>query len=55
MSAVTNEDLYAAMVAVLSKLIDAEKRSKGTTRLGGDYSSEAVQLIKMTKRQLGHS
>lgn len=52
---VSNEDLYAAMVAVLSKLIDVEKRAKGTTRMGGDYSSEAQQLIRQTKAQLGYS
>lgn len=55
MNTVSNEDLYAAMVAVLSKLIDAEKREKGTTRMGGNYSAEAVQLVRATKQQLGYS
>ena len=52
MKEVTNEQLYAAMVAVLSKLIDAEMRQKSTYRSGGDYSAEAVQLIERTMRQL---
>lgn len=55
MKAVTNEDLYAAMVAVLLKLIDMEKRAKGIIRSGGDYSDEAVELIEQTKEHLSYS
>lgn len=52
---VSNEDLYAAMVLVLSKLIDAEKREKGATRIRGDHISEAEHLIRQTRAQLGYS
>lgn len=53
MKKVTNEDVYAALVAVLSKLLDAEQRAKGTTRSGGNYTAEAVSLIEKTKAHLG--
>lgn len=55
MREISNEDVYAALVAVLSKQIDAEKKAKGTTRVGGDYTNEAVELIERTKQHLRHS
>lgn len=49
----SNNDVYAALIAVLSKLIDQEKRAKGTTRLGGDYLTEAIAVVEQTKLKLG--
>lgn len=40
------EDILTAQVLLLSRLIDMEKRTSGTTRMGGDYSREAVKLIR---------
>jgi len=43
---ILNEMILTALVLTLSKQIDFEKKEKGTTRIGGDYTSEAVRLIK---------
>lgn len=51
---VSNEDLYAAMVVVLGKLITAQKRAKGVTSTS-NFHTEAEQLIRQTKAQLGYS
>ena len=46
---VANEDLFTALVLVLSRQIDAEKCKNGVRRMGGDYSREAVALIRRRK------
>lgn len=45
---VSNEDLFTALVLVLSEQIDVKMRSKGTTRTG-DYTREAIDLIRRKK------
>jgi len=50
----TNDDLYAAMVAVLAKQLEAEQKQKGVQRTGG-YEHDALRVIEATKRQLGYS
>ena len=52
MMTISNDDIYAATIAVLSKLIDMDKKSSGSTRSGGDYSREAMALVDKMKQQL---
>jgi len=40
------EQILTAQVLLLSKAINAEREQKGTHRIGGDYSREAVRLIR---------
>lgn len=47
----TNDDLYAALIAALAKLIDAEKRAKGMIHVGS-ANREAIALIQQTKAEL---
>jgi ribosomal protein L18E len=49
---ISNEDVFVAAVTVLSKMLDAEKREKGTRRVGGDYSLEAIQLIEQHRSRV---
>jgi hypothetical protein len=52
MNSVSNEDVFAACVAILSRLIEAEQRGKGVNRLGGGYTTEALQEIARVKAHL---
>ena len=52
MEKVTNEDLYAAMVAVLAKAFEEEKSKKGVCRLGGSYVREALDYIAKIKTEI---
>lgn len=49
---VSNEDLFAALVLLLSRQLDEEARAKGTQRIGGDYTLEAVNLIHRKKADI---
>jgi hypothetical protein len=44
------EDMLAMIlvsnVLIMSKLLDAEARAKGTKRIGGDYTQEAITLLR---------
>ena len=38
--------ILVSNVLILSKQLDAEARAKGTKRVGGDYTREAVELLR---------
>lgn len=40
------EQILTTQVLILSKTINAEKEAKGTHRIGGDYTRDAVKLIR---------
>lgn len=44
------EDMLAMIlvsnVLIMSKQLDAEARAKGTKRVGGDYTREAIELLR---------
>jgi len=48
----TNDDIYAALVAVLCKLSEQDHIRKRTEKMSGDYTREALQLISDTKTKL---
>jgi len=41
-----NDDILTALVLILARQLAAEQKAKGVTRLGGDYTKDAVELIK---------
>jgi len=41
-----NDEMMTALVLILAKQIQAEKKVGGTTRIGGDYTADAARLIK---------
>lgn len=45
----TLQDILVANVLILSKLLDADKREHGTHRMGGDYSREAIEMIRKSR------
>lgn len=49
---VSNDDLFVALVLLLSKQLDEQARDKGTTRAGGDYTAEAIALIHRKKADI---
>jgi len=46
-----DENILVALVLVLSHQLDQTARDRGTQRVGGDYTQEAVRLIQ--ERKLG--
>jgi len=52
MKDVSNDELFAACVAILSRLIDAERRAGGVHRSGGNYSTEALREIEQVRSHL---
>lgn len=44
------EDVLVGQVLLLAAQIEHEKKKSGVTRLGGDYTREAIELIKKRKR-----
>jgi hypothetical protein len=40
------EAILTTQVLILGKQLATEKKAKGTSRLGGDYLKEAVDLIR---------
>lgn len=46
------EQLLAAQVLVLEQQIRAEKAAGGSTRLGGDYTQEALNLLQSKSPEL---
>lgn len=40
------KQIAAGQVVLLAKLIDMEKRTSGSHRIGGDYMPEAVKLLR---------
>jgi hypothetical protein len=44
------EDVLVGQVLLLAAQIEQEKKNSGVTRLGGDYTQEAIELIKKRKR-----
>jgi hypothetical protein len=46
------EQLLAAQVLVLEQQIRAEKATAGSTRLGGDYTQEALNLLQSKSPEL---
>ncbi|MFN4126952.1 hypothetical protein [Pannonibacter indicus] len=51
MAVITNEDIFAAQVAILEKLLEAAEQKKGHTRFGG-YTRDALILIERTKEHI---
>jgi hypothetical protein len=45
------EEIRLTQIIILSKLIDVEKRSHGTSRGGGDWTQEAVDLVSGQRRE----
>jgi hypothetical protein len=43
------ESILTAQVLLLSDRIEREQKAKGVTRVGGDYTAEAVRQIKQRK------
>ena len=48
----TLEDILVAEVLILSHAIDSKKRAKGSTRISGDYTSEAINQIKAKRNKI---
>ena len=46
------EASLTAQVLILSRQIDQEKRDGGTKRLGGDYTHEAIALIRQKQGRI---
>ena len=46
------EKILTSNIILISMLIDAEKKTKGTHRIGGDYSAEAITLIASLHKKL---
>lgn len=46
------ETILVAETLILSELIKQDKERKGTTRLGGDYTKEAMSEIKRSHQKI---
>ena len=49
---VSNDDLFVALVLVLSKQLDEQAVAGGKHRSGGDYTAEAIALIHRKKADI---
>ena len=41
-----DDRILTALVLILSDQLDAQAKARGTQRVGGDYTQEAVRLIQ---------
>jgi hypothetical protein len=48
------ENILTADILILSHLMDAKKRANGTQRMGGNFTTEAIQEIKSSRADLIH-
>jgi len=46
------ENILTADILILARLTNAEKKAKGVTKLGGDYTREALREIRESKEDL---
>lgn len=46
------ESILTAQILLLSEQLHVKAKANGSNRIGGDYTSEAIQLIKSKRQSL---